>query len=205
MPDSGLAQFIAISEILIVLGGLLLGVLLSQILARRLGWSGAKLFLATLALGVIGFGGGVLAVIATVYEDIWAPPPEVTFNVPPGFTQDWVILLEDRSSSVQLVWAGVEIPFSGKKTLIDVPSSGVVRLRDLSELFRPTHVLWSDGSYNSGGASGPAPKSTGATRYVAFDRCESVEQCESHLPGEPPFDDDPALGTYIAARERGAL
>jgi hypothetical protein len=54
MPDEGLARFIAISEILIVLGGLLLAVLLSRILAGRLGWRRAKLLLATLALGGIG-------------------------------------------------------------------------------------------------------------------------------------------------------
>jgi hypothetical protein len=197
MPDSGLAQFIAFSEILIVLGGLLLAVLLSRILARGLGWSGAKLFLAALTLGVIGFGGGVLAVIATFYEDIWAPPPEVTFNVPPGFTQDWVILLEDRSSSVQLVWAGVEIPFSGRKTLIDVPSSGIVRLRDLSKICcRPTRVRWSDGLSNSGSSRGPAPKSAGATQYVAFNR-----YAQPDAEREPPFQNDAALGAYIAGRD----
>jgi hypothetical protein len=202
MPDSGLAHAIGIFATLIVLGGLLLGVLLSQIFARRLGWSGAKLFFATMALGAIGLGGGVLIVVANYREDIWAPSPEVTLNVPAGFTQDWVILLEDRSSSVQLVWQGVDIPFFGKRTLIDVPSSGIVRLRDLRGLRGPrgTRVLWSDGSYHGGYASGPAPKSTGATsNYSAFHRGEPDAE------REPPFNDDAALGAYIAARERGTL
>jgi hypothetical protein len=202
MPDSGLAQFIAISEIVIVLGGVLLAVLLSRILARRLGWSGAKFLLATLAFCVIGFGGGVLAVIATFYEDTWAPRPEVTFKVPPGFTQYWVILLEDRSSSVQLVWTGVEIPFFGKKTLIEVPSSGIVRLRDLNMICCRPRVVWSDGKITtSGGGSGPAPESTGATHFVIFNRVDPGSSPDPERDYPPK---DEALGAYIAERERGA-
>jgi hypothetical protein len=201
-PDTGLAQAIGILLILIVLGGLLLGVLLGRSLARRLGWSGAKMLLATLGLGAIGVVGGVLVVIATFRQDIWAPPRQVTFNAPPGFTQDWVILLQDRRlGSTQLVWQGVEIPFVGKKTVIDVPPSGIVRVRDLSELRGPPgiRVLWSDGSCHNGQAHGPAPRSTGATSYSAFNRVEA--DCRAH----PPFLDDEALGAYIALRERGPL
>jgi hypothetical protein len=207
MPDDGLAQFIAISELLIVLGGLLLAVLLSRILARKLGWSGAKLFLATLALGVIGFGGGVLGVIATFYENTWAPPPVVTFNVPPDFNQNWVILLEDRSIPVQLVWAGGKIPFFGKKTLIDVPSSGIVRVRDLSGLYSAlVRARWNDRSYSSHFAGGgPAPKSSGATSYVAFSRDPPDAEPDPDEYEREPFHDEAAFAAYIAARERGAL
>jgi hypothetical protein len=67
MPDSSPAQAIGIFATLIVLAGLLLGVPLSQIFGSQVGWSGAKLFLATLALGVIGLGSGVLIVIANSY------------------------------------------------------------------------------------------------------------------------------------------
>jgi hypothetical protein len=199
-PDSGLAQAIGILMILLVLGGLLLGVLLSRILGRRLGWSGAQLLLGTLSLGAIGLGAGAVAVLAIFRHDIWAPPAQVTFNSPPGFAQDWVILLEDREGSTQLVWKGVELPFFTKKAVIAVPPSGIVRMRDLSEVRGPRDikVVWSDGSCNNGNAGGPAPKSTGATRYVAFNRVEA--DCGAH----PPFLDDEALGTYIAARERGA-
>ena len=145
----------------------------------------------------------MLAVIATFYEDTWAPPPEVTFNVPPDFTQAWVILLEDRSSSIQLMWAGVEIPFFWKKTLIEVPSSGIVRLRDLSKICgRPTRVRWSDRKYNNSGASGPAPKSSGATGFVAFNRAEPGAWPDAER--DPPFSDKEAFGAYIAERERGA-
>jgi hypothetical protein len=67
MPDSSPAQAIGIFATLIVLAGVLLGVLHSQIFGSQVGWSGAKLFLATLALGVIGLGSGVLIVIANSY------------------------------------------------------------------------------------------------------------------------------------------
>jgi hypothetical protein len=200
----GLALLISILTILIVLGGLLLGVLLSRTLARRLGWSGAKLLLATLGLGAIGVG--VLFVIANFREDIWAPPRLVTFNAAPGFTQNWVILLADRrSGSVQLVWDGVEMPFFGKKTVIDIPPSGIVRVRDLSGLRdspRGFKVLWSDGSCNNGWSTGPAPRSTratGATSYMAFSRVSADCGAHLHLP------EDEALGAYIAAREPGPL
>jgi hypothetical protein len=196
-----LALVIFIVMILIVLGGLLLGVLLSRSLARSLGWSGAKRSLTMLGLGAIGVGGGVLVVIATFFEQTWAPPPQVTFNVPPGFTQHWVILLEDRLSSTQLVWEGVEMPFFGKKTVIDVPPSGIVRVRDLSVFYGLVETLWNDGSYSDFRSSGPAPESTGATRYSAFNRVKAGGKALGEVPR---FPDGAALGAYIAARERGA-
>ena len=198
--DGELALAIGILMILIVLGGVLLGVLLSRLMARRLGWTSDKLLLIALGLGVIGGGGGILVVIATFFEDTWAPPPQVTLNVPPGFRQDWLILLEDAKSSTQLVWEGAEVPFFGKKTLIDVPASGIVRVRDLSELRRPGTIKWSDGSCNTGYSEGLAPESTGAVRYMAFERLKS----DCGAPQLPlPYGE--ALGAYIAARERGAL
>jgi hypothetical protein len=200
--DGELALAIGILMILIVLGGLVLGVLLSRMMARRLGWSAEKLLLTSLGLGAIGGGGGTLVVIATFYEDTWAPPPRVTLNVQPGFRQDWLILLEDPNGSTQLVWESVGLPFFGKKASIDVPASGIVRVRDLSELHRPgpETIQWSDGSCNTGYSGGLAPESTGAIRYMAFERLES--DCGAPHPLLPYGE---ALGAYIAARERGAL
>jgi hypothetical protein len=201
----GLALALFIVKTLIVLGGFLLGVLLSRILARSLGWSGDKRLL-DLGLGSIGVGCGVLFVIASFYQSTWAPPPQVEFTMPPGFTHNWVILLEDRTGSVQPVWEGVEIPFFGKRTAIDVPPSGVVRVRDLSGLRGPSgdvNVQWSDGPWRgySGYAGGAAPKSTGATGFRAFRRGKRDREAQE----EPPFGNDAAFGAYVAARERGAL
>jgi hypothetical protein len=197
--DDELALAIGIAIILMILGGLLLGALLSWMMGRRLGWSGGKLLLITLGLGAIGGGGGILVAIATFNEDTWAPHPQVTLNVPPGFRQDWLILLEDPKAATQLVWEGVEIPFFGKRTVIDVPASGIVRVRDLTGLSRPGTIQWSDGSCNTGFAGGLAPESTGATHYMAFERIHCGVQHYSSLP------DGEALGAYIAAREREAL
>jgi hypothetical protein len=193
----GLALAIFIAMILMVLGGLLFGVLPGWMMARHLGWSGRKRLLITLGLGAIGAGGGILMVIATFNEDMWAPPPQVTLNVPPGFTQNWLILLEDPKSSTQLVWKGVEIPFFGKKTSIDVPASGIMRVRDLSELRYPSPgtITWSDGSCFTAWAGGLAPESTGAIRLMAFNRLKP--NCGAP---HPDFPDDEALGAYIAER-----
>jgi hypothetical protein len=201
MNDSGLALAIFIGMILIVLTGLLLGMLLGGIVSRALGWSGTKRWLASLGLGALGIGGGVLAVIATFYESTWAPPPEVTFNAPPGFAHEWVILLEDQSVSNRLPWQGVEMPFFGKRTQIDVPPSGIVRLHDLGGLDGRMDIKarWNDGSSSTGQAGGPAPQATGATSHRAFNRVKS----EGGAQEDPPFGNAAALGDYIAARERG--
>ncbi len=196
----GLALAIFIAMILMVLGGLLLGVLPGWMMARHLGWSGHKRLLITLGLGAIGVGGGILIVIATFNEDTWAPPPQVTLNVPPGFTQNWLILLEDPKSSARVVWEGVEIPLFEKKTVIDVPASGIVRVRDLSELLRPGTIQWSDGACDAGYRIGFAPESTGAIRYMAFGRLKSDCDASHSL-----WAGDEALRAYIEARERGAL
>lgn len=196
--DGELALAIFIVMFLLVLGGLLLGGLLGWTMARRFGWSRNKLLLITLGLGAIGSGGGILAVIATFYEDMWAPPPQVTLNVPPGFTQGWFVLLEDPKSSAKLEWEGLAIPLVTKKTVIDVPASGIVRVRDLSALLRPGTIQWSDGSCNTGYRIGYAPESTGAILYMAFNRLKSdCDASHSPWPGEEAF------RAYIEARERG--
>jgi hypothetical protein len=202
MQGDGLALAILIGMILIVGAGLLVGVLLSRLLARRFGWSGSKRLWASLGLGALGIGAGALAVIATFFESTWAPPPLVALNAPQGFTHSWVIVLQDPATPNALSWQGVEMPFRGKSTAIDVPPSGIVRVRDLGGLRGRADITvrWNDGASNTGQAGGPAPKSTGATAFGAFNRVKG----EGAAQDEPPFGDDAALGAYIAARERAA-
>ena len=156
-------------------------------------------------LGVLGVGCGMLVMIATFYESTWAPPPQVTFNAPPGFAATWVIMLEDPTVSTQLTWQGRELPFSGKRTSIDVPLSGIVRVKSLGALSGrvDTTVTWSDGSTSTGQGGGPAPRSTGAVSFSAFNRAK-VGASDDTGQADPPFGDTEALGAYIAARERGA-
>ncbi|HEU4377184.1 MAG TPA: hypothetical protein VFR73_01330 [Hyphomicrobiaceae bacterium] len=201
MPEARLAWVIGILMMLIVLGGLLSGILLGRLLVRRFRWSRTGRLFAVVGMGAIGAGASLLIVIANFREDIWAPPLQILLNVPQGFSQDWVILLEDSKSPVQLAWTGVEIPFLGKTTTIDVPPSGIARVRDLGAIRGRggLRVLWSDGSFNRGQAGGPAPQSTGATGFSAFSRATSWSDMPPYLPLG-----DAQLGAYIAARERGA-
>jgi hypothetical protein len=202
MNEDGLATAIFVGMVLFVLAGSLAGFLLGRILASSLGWSGAKRMSSSLGLGALGVGCGVLAVIATFYESIWAPPPQVMLNVSSGFTKFWVIVLEDQAVSRPIIWQGAEIPFFGKKTVIEVPPSGIVRVRDLSGLSGRVDInaRWSDGSRSTSQAGGPAPKSTGANIFVAFSR----DHADGATRDEPPFGNSVELGAYIDAQERGA-
>jgi hypothetical protein len=201
MPEERLALVIGILMMLIVLGGVLAGVLLGRLLTRRLSWSGARRLLTVVCTSAIGAGAGVLTVIANFREDIWAPPPQIVLNVPQGFSQDWAILLEDSKSPGQLAWKGVDMPFFGKTTMIDLPPSGVVRVQDLGVIRGRggLRIVWSDGSINRGQAGGPAPQSTGATSFSAFNRAKSWLDMPPYLPFG-----DAELGAYIVAQERGA-
>jgi hypothetical protein len=200
MNDQGMALAIFGAMILIVLAGLLLGVLLGRIVFRGFGWGRSKQLVASLVLGAAGLGAGFLAVIATFYESTWAPPPQITFVTPPGFRQDWVFVLEDPTVSRQLVWQGVEMPFSGRTATVDVAAHGIVRVQKIGALGGRVdiRVRWSDGSSSNSQGGGPAPTSTGATVFSAFNRVKASDTAVV----DPPFDDRDALGAHIMQRER---
>jgi hypothetical protein len=199
MIDNGLAIAILTAMALILLVGLLIGFFASKIIVRRFGWTGAKRNFAYIALLAIGCGGSALAVIATFYESAWSPPPQITFDVPPGFLQSWVIVLEDPKANPSLVWTGVELPFSGKSTRVSVPLHGILRVQSLDTLSgrMDITVKWSDGVSSVSQAGGPAPKSTGAILFTAFNR----DLGNGTPSAEPPFGDTEALGAYISKQE----
>jgi hypothetical protein len=200
MNGNGLAVLIIAAMILITFGGLLLGALLGRTVARNRGWSAAKQTVVSAGLAALGVGGGVLVVFATFYESTWAPPPQVTFTPAAEFSQSWVIILEDPSSTNRLVWQGLEVPFFGKRTAVRVPPGGIVRVHSFGDLSgrADTSALWSDGASSTSQAAGLAPKSSNARYFIAFNR----ETPASRGQAEPPFVDGDALGAYIAARER---
>jgi MFS family permease len=201
MMDNGLAIAILGAMALMVLAGLLLGYLSSRFLGHRFGWSSGERNGASLIFAALGLGAGLLAITATFYESTWAPPPEVTFAVPQGFSENWVILLEDPSTSQQLEWRGIEVPFFGKSTTIAVPSNGIVRVREIGDLGGRMDITaqWSDGSQTYSLSGGPAPAATKATAFVAFDRNSTTDSRQA----TPPFGDEAALGDYILKREGG--
>ena len=198
MSGDGMAAAIAVAMALIILGGILAGVFIGRSVARR--WSGINGTVAGLIFGVVGLGGGLLAVVATFYESTWSPPPQITFGTPPGFSKSWVIVLEDPAAATDLVWTGWEVPFKGKTAVVAVPAHGVVRLRSLAGVSGrvDTTVVWSDGSSSTGQGGGPAPKSTRAVSFSAYNRVSQQENAAA----DPPFGDSEALGAYIAALER---
>jgi hypothetical protein len=199
MNDQGLAIAIIGAMALILVIGLLFGFALSRILVGFFGWGGSKKNIALFGITAIGCGVGMLTLTATFYESSWSPPPQITFVVPPSFSQNWVIVLEDPAATEQLVWKGVEVPFFGKSTAVKVTSTGIVRVQNLGELIgrMDINVKWSDGSSNTAQAGGPAPKSTNATLFSAFNRVTTNEIG----PAEPPFGESEALGAHILARE----
>ncbi|MDQ3032708.1 MAG: hypothetical protein M3Y87_09845 [Myxococcota bacterium] len=95
---------------------------------RRAGWLGA--LVGALLGGVLG----AIAVTATFFEDVWSPRPTVTVEVPAGFAHEWVYLVGDPSSSVEVEWSGVDVPFSARSGRIAAPRSGIVRVRTLEHL-----------------------------------------------------------------------
>ncbi len=197
-----MAAAIAVAMALIVLGGILAGVFTGRSVARR--WSGINGTMAGLIFGLVGLGGGLLAVVATFYESTWSPPPQITFNTPPGFSKTWVIVLEDPAATTELVWKGWQLPFKGKTTVVAVPAHGVVRLRSLAHAGGrvDTTVVWSDGSSSTGQGGGPAPQTTRAVSFSAYNRIGQNGAVSSTAAPEPPFGDSEALGAYIATLER---
>lgn len=146
---------------------------------------------------LFGLGLGVLGVVATFFEDVWAPPPLVRLELPSGFAHADVILLEDASATGELAWGGVELPFLRKSTTIAVPANGVRRLKSLAGLAGrgDVRVEWSDGSRAVGMAGGPGPPETRATTYVAYFREFGAR--------DVTWGDETARGRYIRARESG--
>jgi hypothetical protein len=161
----------------------------------------ALVIAASVALGLVAGG---LAVIATFFESTWSPAPRVELVLPTQFDHDWVILLETPGASRTLTWSGVEAPFSGKKTVVEVPTSGVVRVQSLAVVAGGNvDARTREGAQSNGSASGPGPTALGATSYVAL----SVPRNAASLrkPVAPPFGDSPAFAAYISAREVGVL
>ncbi len=83
---------------------------------------------------LLGLGAGAVWATATFFETTWAPPPKLLLNLPPDFAHRSVVLLEQPGAPRQLQWSGRDLPFMGKSVALDVPPSGVIRVRSFSEL-----------------------------------------------------------------------
>ncbi len=201
MNEYGMAAGIFGAMALIVVVGLIAGLFLGRTLARSFGWSGAKRNIAAVIFAALGCGVGSLGVIATFYESSWDPPPQITFVVPKDFSPNWVIVLQDAAATKWIDWRGSDfLPFSGKSAEIEVPPDGIMRVQNLEIISGRVDniVIWSDGARCTAQGGGPAPKSTGAMQYTAFNRVVGNESSGE----EPPFGDQEALGKYILLNDR---
>lgn len=125
-------------------------------------WAGLAASLGSLGGALLGF----LAMVFLFYETRWDPPVEITFEVPPGYSHETVILLEDPSAE-ELAWSGL---FT-ERAFVAVPRGGVVRVRSVAPFFEHDRVAFlSTGERDLGISMMPAPPGLdGATRIVAFD------------------------------------
>lgn len=186
----GMALSIALASLCImVLPGLLFGGVGYYLMRERRGWLGGLL---GFALGLIV---GVLSVTATFYEQTWDPLPALVLEVPPGFDQDIVVLLGDASADAEVRWTGADIPFFARTGHIEVPASGIMRVRALEGVLGG-NVALSTGASAWGSLASPVPDGVRAERLFVL--------CFRPYPGcEPDIGrlDADALRALIAERE----
>lgn len=191
----GLALAIGLVMLLMVVGGLVLFALLGRVLARRIAPERPRLVMALTAL--VGAGLGWLLVIATFYESSWSPPPQLHLATAPGFDRP-VVILEDPRAPLELAWQGGALPFTTARAEINVPPSGIVRVRDLGPAGGNAMlaVTWPDGRASPGAGGGPGPPGTGAISYLV------VERPDVPYPGVLLAAEPPAVAAYVAKHER---
>lgn len=193
----GLAMAILLVMIALVVGGFLVFYMIGRAATHKS--PGKRRFLPWL-LGLAGLGLGYLAIFPIFFESTWAPPPTIRFIVPAGFNQPSVILLEDPSSSNELMWTGSTLPFFGMTAEVAVPASGVLRVKSYgpAEGRADTSVAWSDrgdGASDIGGGGGPAPPGINAVSFMHFVRDQGAN--------EPIYGGDEEAAAYIRRREAG--
>lgn len=194
---NGLAMAIGIVMILMVLGAVAAFFLIGRAIARRVApRRRGPVIAATMVLGVVA---GWMAVTATFYESTWSPPPSLRLVTAPGFSQPRVILLEDPRSTQSLAVRESRLPFMATVAEVDVPASGIVRVRDLSAVAgrMDLGVQWSDGMQGFGAGGGPAPPGTGARSYLLIPHPNAATP-----PGDLVQAGEPAaFAAYVAEKE----
>lgn len=189
----GLAAAIGLASLCILVVPAALGGALGYFALRK--WSGA---LGALLGAVLGAGTGVVAVAATFYESTFDPPVAITFEAPPGYRHDDVILLEDPSAP-EIPWTGPNLPFVSPEARLPVDRGGVLRVRSLLELqTNDREGFLATGERAWGFAMYPAPPGLSATSVVVFDFAPYGARREPELPYP---DEAEALATVIRARE----
>ena len=190
----GMALAILIAMLLMLAVGFGVAFMIGRGIARKLG---GKAGLWGLGAGLGGIGLAALAITATFYESSWSPPPRLELRVPAGYAHDWTIILEDRTAPRSLNWSSSALPFVQCKATLNIPASGVVRVKSLGKAGGTINldVRWSDGAWYSSIGGGPAPAETGAQTYIMVDH-----NIGNGLPSQSL--DNARLAEIILAREQ---
>lgn len=189
----GLAAAIALASICILALPAVLGGVLGYFALRK--WSAAA---GAIVGALLGGGMGYVAVMATFYESSFDPPVAITFETPPGYRHDDVILLEDPSAP-EIPWTGLDVPFSSPTARMPVDRGGVARVRSLEALrTSDRRAFLATGEMALGFSTYPAPPGLSATSVVVFDFAPYGARREPELPY---FDEGEALAIVLRARE----
>jgi hypothetical protein len=193
---NGLALAILIVMVVMVLGGVAAFAFAGRMLARRL--APPRRFLATMLMALVGAGFGCLLVIWTFYQSSWAPPPRLHLATPPGFDAPVVVLLKDPRAPRTVEWRGGGLPFTAATAQINVPPTGIVRVRDFGPMAgrMDLEVTWPDGRRSPGAGGGPGPPGMGVEAFMI------IEHPDAAPPGVLLFAEPPAIDLYVAQRER---
>jgi len=91
------------------------------------------------------------------------------------------------------------LPFTAETAGVAVPRSGIVRVRSLGPMAVSNMVeaIWPDGRQGMLASGNSGPPGTGATAFLMIEPPDAPPS-----GGIPQVYDGPAVGAYIAARER---
>ena len=177
---------------------------ISQRLSR--GKSDTVRLAITLGGLLLGLAAGAAWATATFFESTWSPPPKLRLNLPSNFSHTSVIFLEQPSAPLELSWTGRELPLMGKSVVVDVPASGIVRVRSLGALagggfqadvtrnMRVTTI-----------GSGPAASDLDAKYYVyvGFEKADVEPNSTPSVDGgENLIGSFAAFSAYVRGREK---
>jgi hypothetical protein len=199
----GMVLWIMLGVVLIIALATVLPALLGWMIARRLRLPRRGQALAATAAALFGAMTSLAIVLANFRESTWNPPPRLTFNVPAGFAGEHIVLLQDPSSLGELDLRGMDVPLMAREASIDLPASGIVRIRDASALHErgtiDAHL--SDGSELTGFGSGPGSKRMRATAYLKWERVPAGSLPVDKLSA---LDTQDGLERYVDSTERAA-
>lgn len=156
---------------------------------------------------LLGLALGYLLMIGTFREDLVDPSPQIRLVTPPSYRDGRIFILEDPIRGRDIDWQGGNEPFSTRFAVIEVPASGVVRLRAMRAevpvspgVYRADiNIIWGEDRNGGVNGGGDGPPGTGARAYLIVERSDAL--AGGTLPALPA--DPAALGEYILAREGG--